>query len=102
MSRSRRTLGRRLAAGLAPIALAIGVVPLLAPTCGGSGTVQTFARGSLIIPMDLCYQGQTDAVSGASGYAPHACPQAADPGSVIRAYGLVYQLVRNNIAVYWI
>ncbi|HEY6002712.1 MAG TPA: putative metal-binding motif-containing protein [Anaeromyxobacter sp.] len=100
MSLSRPIRRRRLIAGLTPIAVALGALPLLAPTCGGGGGVQTFARQSLIIPMDLCYQGQTDPKGP---YTPATCPAAdADPGSVIRAYGLVYQLVRNNIAVYWI
>ena len=98
MLRTRPIRRRRLIVGLTPIVLALGALPLLAPTCGGSGSVQTFARSSLIIPMDMCYQNQTDAVSTT----PFACPQAADPGNVIRAYGLVYQLVRNNIAVYWV
>ena len=98
MSGSQPTRRRRLVAGLMPFALALGALPLLAPTCGGSGGLQTFARSSLIIPMDLCYQNQTDAQTGA----PFSCPQAVDPGNVIRAYGLVYQLVRNNIAVYWV
>ncbi|HET7825392.1 MAG TPA: hypothetical protein VFK90_08660, partial [Anaeromyxobacter sp.] len=99
MTRSRPTLRRRFVAALTPIALALGAVPLLAPTCGGTGGVQTFARNSLIIPMDDCYQNQSDTAS----YDPFLCPRAAaDPGNVIRAYGLVYQLVRNNIAVYWI
>ncbi len=100
MSGSRSLKRRRLLAGLAPIALALGALPLLAPTCGGGAGPQTFARSSLIIPMDLCYQYQTDGVAGS--YPPFSCPQAADPGNVIKAYGLVYQLVRNNIAVYWI
>ena len=98
MSRSRPNPRRRFVAALTPVVLALGALPLLAPTCGGSGGVQTFARNSLIIPMDLCYQSQSDGTT----YTPFSCPQAADPGNVIRAYGLVYQLVRNNIAVYWI
>ncbi len=85
---------------LAAFAIALGALPLVASTCGGGSGPQTFARSSLIIPMDRCYQNQTDGPTGSD--APFQCPQAADPGNVIRAYGLVYQLVRNNIAVYWI
>jgi hypothetical protein len=100
MSLSRPTRRRRFIAGLTPIALALGALPLLAPTCGGGGGVRTFARSSLIIPMDLCYQNQTDP---RGPYTPATCAAGdADPGNVIRAYGLVYQLIRNNIAVYWI
>jgi hypothetical protein len=83
------------------LALAVCAIPLLAPTCGDPGEgPKVFARGSLIIPMDVCYQRQTDGTGVA--YAPKACPQAADAGDVIRAYGLVYQLIRNDIAVYWV
>ena len=100
MSHGHPTRRRRIA-GFAPLLLALGALPLLAPTCGpGTEGLKTFARGSLIIPMDRCYQLQVDSVSGSAQ--PAACPQAADPGNVIRAYGLVYQLVRNNIAVHWI
>jgi hypothetical protein len=47
------------------------------PSCNG-GT-HTFATASLIIPMDLSYQ--------ATG--------------MFQAYGLIYQLLKNNIRVYW-
>ena len=95
-----RSLRRRALAALFPVLLVLGALPLLAPTCGGGAGVQTFARSSLIIPMDLCYQYQADGVAGS--YTPYQCPQTADPGNVMKAYGLVYQLVRNNIAVYWV
>jgi hypothetical protein len=76
----------------------------MAPTCGSSGEgVKVFSRRSLIIPMDVCYQYTTDA-SGQT-YTPAGgtteCP-ATDAGDVVKAYGLVYQLVRNGIAVYWV
>ncbi len=102
----RPTDRRRLVAGLLRVVLAVGVVPLLiAPTCGTMAPgLKSFARRSLIIPMDACYQHSFDSLrpSSGSGYAPTSCPQAKDNGDVIRAYGLVYQLVRNNIAVYWV
>src|SRR5512132_4368553 len=41
---------------------------------------QTFASGSLIIPMDLSYQ--------ATG--------------MFQAYGLIYQLLRQDVHIYWI
>jgi hypothetical protein len=106
---------RRWLAGLLPAVLAAASLPLLAPTCGdGQPGVKTFARNSLVIPMDVCYQctaqdatfntatanctrtGYTSAPTG------NACPQALDPGDVVKAYGLVYQLIRNDIAVYWV
>ena len=76
-------------------------LPLLAPSCSGyQPGLKLFAKGSLIIPMDVCYQYQTDQVRGS--YTPTACPGAVDNGDVIKAYGLVYQLIRNGVAVYWI
>ena len=105
----RPTIRRRFLAGLVPLLLALGALPLLAPTCGGGAEgMKTFSRHSLIIPMDVCYQSQQDWYTSGGNrvwhtYAPAAgCPTAQDPGSVIKAYGLVYQLIRNNIAVYWI
>jgi len=103
MATSRRN-PRRLLAGLFPIALVAGALPLLAPTCGGTGEgTKTFARNSLIIPMDRCYQSQTDKNwTQTTTPAPASCPQAMDAGDVIKAYGLVYQLIRNDVAVYWV
>jgi hypothetical protein len=101
MTLDRATRRRRRVARLLPVLAVLGTLPLLAPTCDGTGPgVKTFARGSLIIPMDVCYQYLADGVK--TSYAPYACPQAPDAGDVIKAYGLVYQLIRNNIAVYWV
>jgi hypothetical protein len=97
----RPTTRRRLLAGLVPLMLAAAALPLLAPTCGGGEEGwKTFSRSSLIIPMDRCYQYQTDGVTGTGQ--PSGCPQSAAAGDVIKAYGLVYQLVRNDVAVYWV
>ena len=101
MPSNARSPRRRLLAGLLPVVLTLGALPLLAPTCGGGEEgYKTFARSSLIIPMDVCYQYQTDQVR--TSYTPASCPQAPDPGDVIKAYGLVYQLIRNDVAVYWV
>jgi hypothetical protein len=102
MSRTRPDPRRRRFPGVAPILLALGALPLLAPTCGDPGEgFKTFARNSLIIPMDVCYQRQTD--STGTNYQPSpGCPQTPDAGDVIKAYGLVYELIRNDIAVYWV
>jgi hypothetical protein len=92
---------RRLATRVLPVLAVLGALPLMAPTCGDSGEgFKTFSRNSLIIPMDVCYQRQTDGTG--TSYAATACPQTPDAGDVIKAYGLVYQLIRNNIAVYWV
>ncbi|HEX8108013.1 MAG TPA: hypothetical protein VF516_09815 [Kofleriaceae bacterium] len=53
------------------------------PACGGmtgSGDVRMFPKASLIIPMDLSYQST----------------------GMFQAYGLVYQLLRGGIHVYWV
>jgi hypothetical protein len=106
MISSRRSRAR-LFAGLAPLVVFALALPLLAPSCGDfQPGVKTFAKGSFIIPMDVCYQYQTDDVR--SSYAPSSsCPPVTsgsqtDPGDVIKAYGLVYQLIRNGVPVYWI
>src|SRR4051812_33691307 len=87
---------KRLAALLAPLALLAAVSPLLAPSCSSnaSGT-KAFAKNSIIIAMDGCYQG--DGVTAAT-----ACGGGPDVGNVLHAYGLVYQLLQNNITVYWV
>ena len=106
MTQSRPTLRRRMLTRLAPFLLAIAALPLMAPTCGTLAPgVKTFSRNSIIIPMDVCYQSMSDDLhkdSTGTGYTPSSCPQAKATGDVIRAYGLVYQLIRNNIAVYWV
>jgi uncharacterized protein (TIGR03382 family) len=104
MSHGHPTRRRRIVTRAAPLLLALGALPLLAPTCGpGTEGDKAFAQYSLIIPMDRCYQYQVDAVSGDAATNPVAgCPQAPDPGDVIKAYGLVYQLIRNDVAVYWV
>ncbi len=110
MTAKSRLSRRRLVARITPIALALGMLPLLAPTCGDSGEgYKTFSRGSMIIPMDLCYQYQTDGIhnriypdtSSNGSYTPTGCT-TVNQGNVIKAYGLVYELIRNDVAVYWI
>lgn len=102
MNLSHRTSRRRLLAGLLPVVVVLSALPLLAPTCDGNQVgLKTFARKSLIIPMDVCYQYMTDGVQS-SYTASSDCTQTPDRGNVIKAYGLVYQLIRNNIAVYWV
>jgi hypothetical protein len=51
------------------------------PACTpGGGDIRTFAKSSLIIPMDLSYQST----------------------GMFQAYGLVYQLLRGGVHVYWV
>jgi hypothetical protein len=89
--------------GLGALIAVAMALPLLAPSCSDyQPGLKLFAKGSLIIPMDVCYQYQTDQVRTA--YTPSAsCPNGTvEAGDVIKAYGLVYQLIRNGVAVYWI
>jgi hypothetical protein len=102
---SLRPTTRRVSFVVVRLAFVLGLVPLLmAPTCGDmSPGKKTFARGSLIIPMDVCYQDTGDQTQDHSnGYTSAGCPQGKAKGDVIRAYGLVYELIRHDVAVYWI
>ena len=102
MTTSRRP-NAPLVTGLGALIAIAMALPLLAPSCSDfQPGVKAFAKGSLIIPMDVCYQYQTDGARGS--YTPSSsCPGAAvESGDVIKAYGLVYQLIRNGVAVYWI
>ena len=51
---------RRLALAVAPLLLAALALPLMAPTCGTTATgPKVFSKGSLIIPMDMCWLSPT-------------------------------------------
>src|SRR4051812_46147729 len=72
-----------------------------------------FSAGSWIIPMDTCYQPSqsfngssfagTNTASTVYG-ANSSCPDGAMTGrdGVLKAYGLIYRLLQNNIPVYYI
>jgi Putative metal-binding motif len=113
--KTRRPTTTRVLAGLAPFFLIGLALSLMAPSCGDfQPGVKTFAKKSLIIPMDVCYQCTRQSADGLdtatanctlTGYvSPNgkSCPQALAQGDVMKAYGLVYQLIRNDVAVYWI
>ncbi len=100
---SSRRPNAPLVTGLGALIAVAMALPLLAPSCSDyQPGVKAFAKGSLIIPMDVCYQYQTDQVR--TSYTPStSCPGGTvEGGDVIKAYGLVYQLIRNGVAVYWI
>ncbi len=102
MTTSRRP-SAPLVTGLGALIAVAMALPLLAPSCSDFQPGQKlFAKGSLIIPMDVCYQYQTD--GDRASYTPSSsCPGGTtENGDVIKAYGLVYQLIRNGVAVYWI
>src|SRR5512135_1329595 len=101
--RARKYLPRLL-----PYALVVAALPLLAPTCGGQAPgVKAFSKGSLIIPMDACYQNTPTPLASTTWATPYTgCPSngatTSDHGNVMKAYGLVYQLLRSGIPVYWV
>jgi hypothetical protein len=77
------------------VVLALGVVG--AQPCGTLGpAARSFAAGSLVIPMDNCYQ-RRDASAPDQAV---ACNASRDDG-VFRAYGLVYFLMKHGVTVYW-
>ncbi len=72
-----------------------------------------FSAGSWIIPMDACYQptqsfnGSSFAGSNQSSTiygATTSCPDGSLAGKdgVLKAYGLIYRLLQNNVPVYYI
>lgn len=67
-----------------PIELALALVVVITVALpvapARAGYERTFGEGSLIVPMDLAYQ---------------------DTG-MLQAYGLVYQLLRQGVTVYWV
>jgi hypothetical protein len=74
---------------------------------------KSFSAGSLIIPMDLCYQptlgtggwsGSSSPYSLPSGFASNYCPDPVPTpnDSVLKAYGLIYTLLQNSINVHYI
>jgi MYXO-CTERM domain-containing protein len=62
------------------LALAAGLVLVMAASSARAGYSRTFPAGSLVIPMDLAYQ---------------------DTG-MLQAYGLVFQLLDHGVTVYWV
>jgi MYXO-CTERM domain-containing protein len=102
MTTSRRR-SAPLVTGLGALIAVAMALPLLAPSCSDyQPGVKAFAKGSLIIPMDACYQNQTDGVRNTYPPSTSCAGTSGEPGDVIKAYGLVYQLIRNGVAVYWI
>ncbi len=88
--------------------IALGTA-LLVGRPAAAGTT-AFSAGSLIIPMDLCYQptigtgGWTSGGSLPGGLASSYCPDPVgtpDDG-VLKAYGLVYTMLQNSINVHYV
>jgi len=72
-----------------------------------SAQAKTFSRGSLIIPMDPCWQPNYDPAVDPE-YAPPPtgnatwCDTSPADDAVFHAYGLVYDLLEIGVPVYWI
>ncbi|MHB1847012.1 MAG: hypothetical protein ACYCWW_19495, partial [Deltaproteobacteria bacterium] len=99
---------RPLALPLAPLALGLLALPLLAPTCQGPvrGPRQ-FGDDSIVIPMDECwqpYQGSGTNADTEPGALPlngaSYCSSQYTKGA-LTGYGLVYYLLQNGVTVYW-
>jgi stigma-specific protein Stig1 len=77
----------------------LGLAVMGASTCNTNApAARSFGPGSLVIPMDNCYQRR----DGSTPAQTVGCTAAAsaDDG-VLRAYGLVYFLLKNGVPVYW-
>ncbi|MCS6913044.1 MAG: PilC/PilY family type IV pilus protein [Myxococcales bacterium] len=59
--------------------------------------VRTFSAGSLIIPMDACYQAAQD-----QPYPSYCIDGKAPDDGIIKAYGLVYLLLKRGFTIYLI
>ncbi|MCF6179803.1 MAG: Uma2 family endonuclease, partial [Geopsychrobacter sp.] len=91
-----KTLGRML-----PLILWL----LLALPLVAGATNKTFSAGSVIIPMDPCWQPNNDPdVDPAFLHAAcdYQTPSLRNDQGVFQAYGLVYTLLRQGVPVYWI
>ncbi len=76
----------------------LGIAAIAAP-CSTTGPMQrNFATGSLVIPMDNCYQRRDSSAPTQTNGCTTSL--AADDG-VFRAYGLVYFLLKHDVTVYW-
>lgn len=74
---------------------AVFLLALLLGLGSAHAETRTFLPGSLVIPMDACYQAVPDAPK------PSSCVdgKAPDDGA-IKAYGLVYLLLKKGITIY--
>ena len=71
---------RRFSSAAATKCLAAFALLAMIPARDAGAADRTFPSGSLIVPMDLSYQSR----------------------GMFQAYGLIYQLLRQNVHIYWI
>src|SRR5579863_4274445 len=107
---------RRRPSAFPGLLLAIAVLCLPGLAVAQSGTSRTFDKGSLIIPVDNCYQGdvaqptppkELDGNGTASSFAASACAGSPNSNSVMangarRTYGLIWLLLKAGVPIYWI
>jgi uncharacterized repeat protein (TIGR01451 family) len=74
----RKARGFRRSAG---VVLVLALLAVVGPTAAARALPMGFGAGSLVIPMDVGTSGQND--------------------GALRAYGLVYALLREGVPVYW-
>ena len=66
--------------------------------CTNNGTVSDFADGTIIIPMDVCWQRGEDETTTPSYCTDNAKTTSDD--APLKAYGLVFFLIRHQVTVY--
>lgn len=67
--------------------------------CTGTGGTTTFGSGTIIIPMDVCWQRGADVTSTPAYCSPRNVKARGDD-SPLKAYGLVFFLLRHQVTVY--
>jgi len=67
--------------------------------CTGNGGTTTFGAGTIIIPMDVCWQRGADVTATPSYCSPRNVKVRGDD-SPLKAYGLVFFLLRHQVTVY--
>lgn len=67
--------------------------------CSGGGNKTTFGGGTIIIPMDSCWQKGKDVTAIPSDCNPRNAKATGDD-SPLKAYGLVFFLLRHQVTVY--
>ncbi len=90
-----------------PLLPALVALPLLsAPTCQGPVTgSRQFGDGTIVIPMDECWQPYQGSGQNADREPPGGALGGACTGNytqgALYAYGLVYYLIQHGVTVYW-
>ena len=117
MERAVRPFNRRRPSAFPTLFLVTAIVSVSGVAM--SQSTRTFDKGSLIIPVDNCYQGDVAQLTPPKEFAPpplgngllfaggSACAGAPGSNSVMangsrRAYGLIWLLLKAGVPLYWI